>query len=407
MKKFSQVFWFHFKDSVASKFSIITMMLVFIGIVAFFGITHFIGGGESEAIQITVIQNSENFVIDEMVLNEMSDDIEFTVLPYSALEQARLDLDNGDIENIFVVEGEITPTVQSISYMESHFQSEFILIQILQRLNILQVMEIYHISVEVAENLLAQVVVTHETVRDIDEFVGNFLIGFAFNLILFLMLVGYGAMISMVILNEKTSRVMEIMISKVKPVIMMYAKIFAILGSLLTLTMTAILGVLVSNLLGWFDFNSFELGFFDFSIITLPVILVGAMFLIVGYFLYGIIFATVGALCSKQEDLQTVQAPVMVVLMLPYMYSSFAPMTGLDNLLTRILSYIPVFSPFVTFTRFLMGYANGLEIGLVFTVMVVTIIVIGKLATKLYVGGVMHYSERFSFKDIRKLMNIN
>jgi len=405
MKKFSQVFWFHFRDSAASKFSIITMVLVFIGIVAFFGVTHFIGGGESEITQITVIQISENFVVDEAILNGVSDEIEFTVLPYSALEQARTDLDNGDIENIFVVEGEVVPTVQSISYMESHFQSEFILVQVLQQLNILQVMEAEEISAEVAESLLAQVVVTHETVRDIDEFLGNFLIGFGFNLILFLMLVGYGAMISMAILNEKTSRVMEIMISKVKPVIMMYAKIFAILGSMLTLTLTVVLGVLVSTLLGWFDFNSFELGFFDFSIITLPVVLVGAMFLIIGYFLYGIIFATVGALCSKQEDLQTLQAPVMVVLMLPYMYSAFAPMTGLDNLLTRILSYIPVFSPFVTFTRFLMGYANWLEIGIVFLMMVVTIVVIGKVATKLYVGGVMHYSERFSFKDIGKLLN--
>jgi len=405
MKKFSQVFWFHFRDSAASKFSIITMVLVFIGIVAFFGVTHFIGGGESEITQITVIQISENFVVDEAILNGVSDEIEFTVLPYSALEQARTDLDNGDIENIFVVEGEVVPTVQSISYMESHFQSEFILVQVLQQLNILQVMEAEEISAEVAESLLAQVVVTHETVRDIDEFLGNFLIGFGFNLILFLMLVGYGAMISMAILNEKTSRVMEIMISKVKPVIMMYAKIFAILGSMLTLTLTVVLGVLVSTLLGWFDFNSFELGFFDFSIITLPVVLVGAMFLIIGYFLYGIIFATVGALCSKQEDLQTLQAPVMVVLMLPYMYIAFAPMTGLDNFLTRILTYIPVFSPFVTFTRFLMGYANWLEIGIVFLMMVVTIVVIGKVATKLYVGGVMHYSERFSFKDIGKLLN--
>ena len=404
MKKFGQVFWFHFRDSVASKFSIITMVLVFIGVVGFFGVTHFIIGGESEATQITVIQNSENFLVDEVILNGVRDDIEFTVLPYSALEEARIDLDNGDIENIFVVEGEVIPTVHSISYMESHFQSEFILVQVLQQLSILQVMEISDISVEVAESLLAQVVVTHETVRDLDEFLGNILIGFAFNLILFLMLAGYGAMISMAILNEKTSRVMEIMISKVKPVIMMYAKIFAILGSMLTLALTVVLGVLVSTVLGWFDFNSFELGFFDFSIITLPVILVGAMFLIVGYFLYGIIFATVGALCSKQEDLQTLQAPVMAVLMIPYAYSSLAPMTGLDNLLTRILSYIPVFSPFVTFTRFLMGYANWLEIGIVLVVMVVTIVVIGKLATKLYVGGVMHYSEGFNLKDVRKLM---
>ena len=68
------------------------------------------------------------------------------------------------------------------------------------------------------------------------------------------------------------------------------------------------------------------------------------------------------------------------------------------------MSYVPFFSPFVTLNRYASGVASLTEVRISVAIMVVTILILEKLTTRAYIKGVMRYSEKVSFKEIKKLL---
>lgn len=403
MKKFLTVFWFHFKDTVTGKVALICMALLFLGVFGFFGVREFFDfGGSPEAARVVVIQNSESFAFDGGALPN-TETVHFELRGPSSLETARTELENGDIDTILIVEGMVAPELHSISYGAVNMEGQMLVAQLLQQKNLERVMAAEGISPEVAGRLLAPVVSSHESLVDEVFAFQAFMINYVYSMALYTILATTGGMIAMAILNEKTSRVMEVMISKVKPSIMMYAKIFAVLGTVLTIALTAVLGYMAAWLLGWAQMEGFSLFGMTvlFDDLGLEVLLLALAYFIMGYFLFGMLYALVGALCSKQEDYQSMAMPVMVVLMVPF-FMAMNPNQG--TLLATITSYIPFFSPFIMFARFTSGYATLFEAVLGLAITAVFIGVLGKVATKLYCNGVMHYSEKASLKDIKKLL---
>jgi ABC-2 type transport system permease protein len=79
-------------------------------------------------------------------------------------------------------------------------------------------------------------------------------------------------------------------------------------------------------------------------------------------------------------------------------------MGNANSTLLRVSSYIPFLSPQVTFTRFIAGETSSIEIGVTILILVISIIVIAMLAGRVYVNGVMFYSEKVKWKDILKLV---
>ncbi len=229
---------------------------------------------------------------------------------------------------------------------------------------------------------------------------------YAILFLLYMAVILYGNMIAMDIANEKTSRVMEILISSSSPVSQMFAKIFGI--GLVGLTQMVVLlgtGYFVimqkqDELIG--DF--FE--FFGLSDVSLSTFVYAIVFFLLGYFLYATLAAMLGSLVSRTEDVQQLMTPVTFLIIAAFMIS----MVGLgmpESTFVVISSYIPFFSPMAMFLRVGLLDIAFWEVGLSILILIATIVVFAILGAKIYRGGVLMYGTSTSLKDFKKALQLS
>ena len=396
MKKFMICFLFHFKESVLTKTALIMAAVSFVGTIALIGGVSWWNSSQDDA-EIVIFQNSEVYTLDASLLE--IEGVSFSFKPFEDLELTKEELDAGEIDNIFVIEGTDMPNITSIYYDTSHFESELLISQLIGQQYLARVMAANDISADVADQLMAPIEVVHESLLDQEEMMIGSIISYIFGFALYLLLIICGQSIATSVVTEKSSRVMEVMISKINPLYMMFAKIISVLAVILTNVLSLVAAVVLCHFIGWVNLSSLLEGVL--AVLEFPVIALGFTFVILGYFLYGLLFAAAGAMCSKVEDLQSVITPLTMAIIIPFIMNSFLPS---HSPILAISSYIPFFSPFVTFDRFATGIAAPLEVGIVLTIMLVSIIILGKLAARIYVNGVMHYSDSVKLKDIKKLL---
>lgn len=215
----------------------------------------------------------------------------------------------------------------------------------------------------------------------------------------------YSNMIATEVATEKSSRVMEILISSVSPVKHMFAKVLGI-GSL------GLTQILVYGITGFIAMKTAATeipgGFTDFfSIADInPVTLVYAVvFFLLGYFLYATLAALLGSLVSRTEDVQQMIMPMTMLIVIGFIIAA----TGLGNPelpYLQVVSYIPFFAPLVMFLRVGMLDLPLWEPLLSIGIMLLTIFILGWFGARVYKGGVLMYGPSRSLKDIKKAIQL-
>ncbi|WP_101843404.1 ABC transporter permease [Halobacillus sp. Marseille-P3879] len=222
--------------------------------------------------------------------------------------------------------------------------------------------------------------------------------------LLYLTVMMYGSMIATEVATEKSSRVMEILISSVSPVSQMFAKItgIALLG---LLQFSLILGAGYIGILQNGGEGSL-LDSFGLSDIQLDVIGYGIVFFILGYFLYATLAATLGSLVSRLEDAQQMIAPMIYLIIIAFFISVFG-LNAPDTSFITITSYIPFFSPLIMFLRVGMLDIPAWEIALSIGVLAGSIILLALIGARIYKGGVLMYGKSSSIKDIKQAIQLS
>jgi ABC-2 type transport system permease protein len=223
--------------------------------------------------------------------------------------------------------------------------------------------------------------------------------------VIYFAVIMYASMIAMEVATEKSSRVMEILISSVSPIQQMFAKILGI--GLLSLTqLTVLLSV------GYFsikrNLSSLEGGFFDafgFGNTSLSTITYAVIFFILGYFLYATLAAFLGSLVSRIEDVQQMITPMTLLVVAGFMIAMFG-LGKPDSPFIVITSYIPFFTPMIMFLRVGMLNIPVWETALGITILLGTIAFLAVFGARVYRGGVLMYGKSNSFKDIKKALQL-
>ena len=239
----------------------------------------------------------------------------------------------------------------------------------------------------------------------VKDHASSFGIGYVFSFALYMFIVIFGAAIGTTVASEKSSRVMELMLPKVKPLTMLHAKILAIVSSALLLLVIGSFGFLVPRLLGWVDLDNASLvGLtLDFSKLDAVVISMFFVYFVTGYLLYAMLYAAVGAVVSKIEDVQSLSFPITMLGMAAF-FISIKSLFDPNSTLAIVSSYIPFFTPMVTFSRLVAGEAGTVEMIVTLVILLVTIVIVNMLASRIYVNGVMNYSDKVKFKDLAKFI---
>jgi ABC-2 type transport system permease protein len=215
----------------------------------------------------------------------------------------------------------------------------------------------------------------------------------------------YSNMIATEVATEKSSRVMEILISSISPVKHMFAKVLGI-GSL-GLVQMMLLGIAGFIAVKTSASNMVEgvSSFFGFSNLSISTIVFAIIFFLLGYFLYATVAALLGSLVSRAEDVQQAIMPIMILVILAFLIA----MPGLTNPelgFLKYASYVPFFAPLVMFLRVGMLDLPLWEPLLSIAIMLITILIIGVFGARVYRGGVLMYGPSRSLKDIKKAIQL-
>lgn len=224
--------------------------------------------------------------------------------------------------------------------------------------------------------------------------------------LMYMVVIMYGQMIAQDVANEKSSRVMEILISSASPVTHMFAKIFGV--ALVGLTQIALfvgVGAVLMNM----KKDELAGSFLDaVGLVDIPVELViyGIIFFLLGYTLYATLAAMLGSLVSRAEDVGQLITPMIILIVIAFLVAMFG-LSAPETTLVTVSSFIPFFTPMVMILRIGMLNIPMWEIGLSIGILVASIIILGLIGARVYKGGVLMYGRSASLKDFGKAIKLS
>ena len=193
-------------------------------------------------------------------------------------------------------------------------------------------------------------------------------------LLLYGQLFAYGYWVAAGVVEEKSSRVVEVLLATLRPSHLLRGKILGIgLLGLLQLLLIGLVALFASNAVGSLEFPSG-------AIATIGVVLV---WFVLGFFFYAGLFAVAGSIVSRQEDLQTTMTPLTILIIASFIIGLSA--TGdPDSTLAVVASLLPFSSPLVMPTRIVLGDAAPWEVVASLAISVASTAALIPIATKVY-----------------------
>ena len=232
----------------------------------------------------------------------------------------------------------------------------------------------------------------------------NYILVYATLMLIFFIVFNYAGQVAMEIATEKTSRVIEMIITSVSPVIHILAKIAGVIA----VAFTQVIMIIIMALLCVYAFDLKSL-FKEFDIqmnhLAWQIIIVSILCLIVGILSYVLLAAILGSLATRIEDMNQTLMPLTLLAMIAFYIAIFSIMKS-DMLLTKITSFIPFLAPFELLVR---SQSSDLEIWEIAVSMGISIIVVALLlwiAVKTYKDSVLTF-EKGLFKSIQRLVKKN
>ncbi|WP_031546541.1 ABC transporter permease [Salinicoccus luteus] len=220
-------------------------------------------------------------------------------------------------------------------------------------------------------------------------------------IVMFFIIINYASQIGTEVAMEKTSRVIEMIVSSVAPVTHLLAKISAMISVSLTQLAIFIAAILIAIQL--FDFSEIISDFgLEANDQTLTMIIYSVIFLILGLILYLSIAAMLGSFISRMEDLQQALLPVTMFSLIGFYIAIFNIWGSADSLLVRISSYFPLFTPFVMPLRSMHEETGQAPLLIGVAILIVSIILAILLAASIYRNSVLSTSNGI-FKNLKRI----
>lgn len=243
--------------------------------------------------------------------------------------------------------------------------------------------------------------------------------------LLFMFIIIYGNLIMRSVIEEKSSRIIEVIISSVKPIQLMLGKIFGtslagITQFAIWVILIAILSFAASNFFGIdlsanpqqemmtaavSDVNAnSELQALIAELHSLPLInliVAFVLFFVGGYLLYSSLYAAIGAAVDNETDTQQFLMPVVILLVVGFYVGFFTALEDPHGTISVVFSYIPFTSPIVMLIRIPFGVPIWEQI-LSLSVLIFSFLVTVWIAAKIYRVGILMHGKKPSYKDLIK-----
>ena len=221
--------------------------------------------------------------------------------------------------------------------------------------------------------------------------------GAVFGVLIFITIVIYGMWVASGVVAEKSSRVMELLVSAASPRQLVLGKAIGIGlagATQVAIVLTpAILTLLLEDRIATIILGP-DGGIAPSLQALSPGLVLGfATFYVLGFAMYSLIYAGAGSLVSRPEDLQIIALPLSLIAIVGYLQAILA-LTGGITWFIRLASFVPFWSPFVMLTRLSVGRVEPQELVISISILLVTIVATAVVAIRIYGAGVLLYGQR-------------
>ena len=255
--------------------------------------------------------------------------------------------------------------------------------------------------------------------------IAKLIFGGAAGYLLFMFIIIYGNMIMRSVIEEKTSRIIEIIISSVKPIKLLLGKIigtslagvtqfvaWVILISILTSVVSVVFGIdpgaaqsqqqeMITQASGSSSSLFLEAYRAYEGLPLTNLVIMFLLFFVGGYLLYASLYAAIGAAVDNETDTQQFMIPVIMPLILSIYVGFFTVIENPHGMVSQVFSYIPFTSPVVMLMRIPFGVPIWQQV-LSVTILFVTFIGMVFFAAKIYRVGILMYGKKPTYKDLLK-----
>ncbi len=352
---------------------------------------------------------------------EDTDNLHFVKIPFEEVNIIKEDFAESPYYALLDIKDAENFTLYSNQQVSLSVQSEIEgkLSDIIQR----QKLELAGIDLQILEGVTTQIEVETIIIGEEGETTGNaevsFGISFMCGILIYMFIFMYGTMVMRGVIEEKTSRIVEVIISSVKPFQLMMGKILGValvgltqfmLWIILTIIISAFAEVLFFDMSAIATENS-EMGQEQSVIVSelikslaginIAQLLISFVFYFLGgYLLYSALFAAVGSAVDAEADTQQFILPITIPLILSFILMQ-PVMDNPDGVLAYWLSLIPFTSPIIMMVRLPFGVSNA-ELILSMALLVAGFLATTLFAAKIYRTGILMYGKKASYKELWK-----
>lgn len=400
MRSLITVMKFTMKDMVKRKSFIISTLIILVLIVIGFNVPNImksISGEDTEAI-LLIVDNDNVFEGSLETLKQADlgykigtsnnltyDDVKFKIESKEVSEAIMIEKQDENLKIRYIVENTsmVAQVPDNIVNMLSTLYSNMQISKLgLTEAQLQTITPNFEFSLEQTEEQQAS---------------GNILVMMLMSIVLFYAIYFCAYQVSSSITTEKTSKIMETLVTSTSPRTIVLGKTIGI-GIVGLIQMILIVATALISAKAFLEPGLLE-SVLDMSNITVYLGVITIIYFILGYFAYALLYALTGSTVSKPEDIQSANTPVALVAVVGFYLSYFTMMNPTSDL-NVFASLFPVSSPFCMPFRIMMGLASGVDVAISIAILIVTILIIAKVAIKIYSNAILNYGTKMSFKDI-------
>ena len=430
MGKFTLITSREYLNKITNKTFILSTLLtpLFIAAIVFF--IGWLTSVNNERIKTISVVDNTGYIYDKI---KSSSSIKYEFLGDFSLEEAKIISDTKSDYGLLYINNLESPKsiADSISFISEEASSLTIINNIESQLEKILTNENFKIegidiekinSKKIYVNLIQETFQGEKTTKS--DGIVKYIFGFVLGMLLYMFIFIYGSMIMMSVIEEKTNRIIEIVVSSVKPFYLMTGKIIG--TSLAGLTQFIVWGVLffiftsiISSIFGISStyedsqivlnasqdsaVSSAALGMIS-AFINLPltnIMIAFVLYFLGGYLLYASIFAAIGAAVDNQTDAQQFLMPITIILIVALYVGMLTVPEDPNGIVAQIFSFVPLTSPIVMMMRIPHGVPLIEQIISVL-ILFLSVILIIWIAAKIYRIGILMYGKKPSYKELIK-----
>lgn len=398
MSKFLTIFGFTYRETIRNKGLIISTIITLIIMLGFFNMDKIMSlfkSNSTDNIMICEVNNNgaiNNKLVNKELLSKINDDSYNFVIAKNIDEvnKVKSELESGDSKFKAILEISEVKDVSGKLYVNKSPGQELTnkVNSILSEIKIMNNMKKYNLSNEAYSKIMSPA--NLEVIQKGNSSNERMTLVYALVFGIYMITLTFGSMVANSVIEEKTNRIMETLITMAKPMELFFGKVLGVCA----VGLTQILILLGAGFI-MLKTSGFSMEVIESLNLNVSIILSFIFYFLLGYLTFSMLYAAVASLATSPQDVNSSMGAITMVFVVVFLIAMNC-MFNIDTTFAKVMSYIPFASPLIMFERIVLSNVGFIEIIITTIINIGFIIIVGVISSKLYRRGTLHYGNKIS-----------